>query len=128
MNKNMLNRIILGLTFVLAGLNHFRQPRAYESIMPPYLPYPATLVALSGYGEVALGAMVLVPRLRRFAGWGLIGLLLAVFPANLNMAVNPERYQPIPAWALWLRLPLQAVLMAWVWWATRMNEEPRTKH
>lgn len=113
------NRLILSAVFILAGLNHFRNPRMYLAIMPPYLPNHTALVAASGYAEVALGALVLVPRLRRVAGYGLIALLLAVFPANLHMALNPERFQPIPAWALWLRLPLQAVLIAWVRWATR---------
>ncbi len=119
MAKNVA-RYITGLAFVLAGLNHFWQPRVYRAIMPPYLPWPDVLVALSGYAEVGLGVLLLVPRFRRIAGGGLIGLLIAVFPANLHMALNPERYEAIPAWLLWCRLPLQAVLIALVAWCSEL--------
>ena len=112
-----LSRIILGITFIGAGLNHFRRPRLYAAIMPPYLPRHGLLVALSGYAEVLLGVLVLIPRTQRLAGGGLVALLLAVFPANLHMAMNPLRFQPLPAWALWGRLPIQAALIAWVRWS-----------
>ena len=120
----LFSRIVLGLFFILAGINHFRRPRVYEAIMPPYLPRHRLLVALSGYAEVLLGVLVLVPRMQLLARRGLVALLLAVFPANVYMALNPQRYRPIPAWALWLRLPLQGVLIAWVRWST----VARTKH
>lgn len=111
-------RILTGIIFMLAGLNHFRQPQIYRAIMPPCLPNHDALVALSGVAEISLGALVLVPRFARHAGWGLQALLVAVFPANLHMARNPQRYRPIPAWLLWLRLPLQALLIRWVGWCT----------
>jgi uncharacterized membrane protein len=111
-------RVLMSILFILAGLNHFRRPRMYRAIMPSYLPWHNPLVALSGAAEVGLGALALVPRCQRSAGWGLIGLLVAVFPANLHMALHSDRYSRIPAWLLWCRLPLQAVLIAWVRWCT----------
>lgn len=116
-------RVVLGGSMVLAGINHFVNPKLYLMIMPSYLPWHRPLVALSGVCEIGLGLLVFVPRFRRAAGWGLIALLVAVFPANLHMALNPERFAPIPVWALWLRLPLQAVLIAWAEWATRERQQ-----
>ena len=107
---------LLGLAFVVVGLNHFLNPRFYIRIMPPYLPWHAQLVWLSGVFEVALGALVLIPRYRRLGAWGLIPLLIAIFPANIHMAVNADQYPDIPATALWLRLPLQGVFIAWAYW------------
>lgn len=112
-------RWLMGSLFIAAGVNHFVRPRIYLAIMPPYLPRHDLLVALSGYAEIALGAIAFVPRLRRAARWGLIALLIAVFPANLHMALNSGTFPRIPAALLWLRLPLQAVLIAWVAWCTR---------
>jgi uncharacterized membrane protein len=86
--------------------------------MPPYLPWHNPLVALSGAAEVLLGALALVPQWRRGTGWGLIVLLIAVFPANLHMALHTDRFPRIPAWLLWLRLPFQGVLIAWARWCT----------
>lgn len=112
-------RIVLGAVFIIAGLNHFWRPAMYRSIMPPYLPWHGPLVAISGYAEIALGALVLVPRTKQAAGWGLIALLIAVFPANVHMALNADQFRSIPAWLLWLRLPLQGVLIAWARWCSR---------
>lgn len=111
-------RRLLGALFIVAGLNHFRQPRFYLAMMPGYLPAHQELVAASGYAEIGLGAMAFVPRLRGVTRWGLIALLVAVFPANLHMALHPERYPRIRPALLWLRLPLQPAMMSWVWWAT----------
>ncbi len=111
-------RSLVGALFILAGLNHFWRPNIYRAIMPGYLPRHAELVALSGYAEIALGGLALVPRAAPIAGWGLIALLAAVFPANLHMALHPERYRQVPRWALWARLPLQPALMALVRWCT----------
>ena len=111
-------RWLLGIAMILAGANHFLNADFYVAIMPPYLPWHRALVLVSGVAEVALGAAVLVPRLKRPAGWGLIALFVAVFPANLHMALHPADYD-VPTWALYLRLPLQGVLIAWVWWCTR---------
>jgi uncharacterized membrane protein len=117
MNKTIA-RVLMSILFILAGLNHFRSPQIYRAIMPPYLPWHNPLVALSGAAEVSLGALALAPQWRRASGWSLIALLVAVFPANLHMALHSDRYPRIPAWLLWCRLPLQAVLIAWVRWCT----------
>jgi len=110
---------VLGLFFVVAGIAHFLRPGIYMKIMPPYLPWPRALVYWSGACEVALGILVLIPRFTVPAAWGLIALLLAVFPANVHMATHSELYPKIPPFLLWLRLPFQAVLIAWAYWFTR---------
>ena len=109
----------LAVIFIAAGVNHFIMTDAYVSIMPPYLPAHRLLVLLSGGFEI-LGGLAVLPRATRSAaGWGLIALLVAVFPANLHMALNPESFTVAPAWALYARLPLQLVFIAWAYWATR---------
>lgn len=117
-------KYLMAVFYVLAGVNHFLNPAVYLKIMPPYLPWPRFLVEVSGVFEIALGVLLLVPRCTRWAAWGLIALLIAVFPANLHMAVHPELYPEIPAAALWARLPLQAVLIAWAWVYTRPEPPP----
>jgi uncharacterized membrane protein len=114
------SRLLLGLAFVGAGINHFVIPRAYERIVPPALKDRAqSLVAVSGVAEVAGGLGVLLPWTRRPAGLGLIALLAAVFPANLYMARKPEDFRKLPRWALYARLPLQPLMMWWAWTATK---------
>lgn len=115
---------LLAAFFVVAGLNHFINPDFYLAIMPPYLPWHLELVYLSGFFEVALGILLLVPKFTAIAAWGLIALLIAVFPANLHMALNPELFSQFSATALWLRLPLQFVLIAWAYWYTRPSRPP----
>lgn len=115
-------RQLLGVLFILAGLSHFLQPRIYLTIMPDYLPAHKALVAASGYVEIALGALAFAPGLRSLTRWGLIALLIAVFPANLHMALHPERFPRIPPALLWLRLPIQPALIGWIWWATAKAE------
>jgi len=110
-----MSRALLGLTFVATGVLHFVKPRMYEAIMPRYLPAHRELVYASGVAEIAGGAGVLHPRTRRVAGWWLIATLLAIFPANVEMAVHAERFERFPPAALWARLPLQGVLIAWAW-------------
>ena len=105
--------------FVAAGTNHFINADVYRQMMPPYLPAHDLLIMLSGALEVAGGLAVLVARWRQAAGWFLIALMVAVFPANLHMAMEPAAWPDIPAWALWARLPLQGVLILWAWWATQ---------
>ena len=109
------SRSTLAVLFIAAGVMHFVKPRSYERIVPPGLPSPATLVAVSGLAEIVGGVGLVIPRLRRPAGWGLVALLVAVFPANVYMAVRPDRFTDlgVPAWLLWLRLPLQGGLIAW---------------
>lgn len=111
-----------GLTFVFAGVMHFLVPRRYEAIMPPYVPAHREMVMISGAAEVLGGLAVLVPRLSRPARWWNLVLLAAIFPANVHMAVNPDEIEglpDIPRWLLWVRLPFQAVFMAWAVRATR---------
>jgi uncharacterized membrane protein len=112
----MLKRIA-GPFFVLAGALHFAIPKSYEAMMPRYLPAHRELVYASGVAEIAGGVGLMHPRTRSWAGWWLIATLVAVFPANLNMALNPDRCaQLVPGGepALIARLPLQAALIAWV--------------
>jgi uncharacterized membrane protein len=109
--------VVLGLFFIAAGINHFVHPAVYVRIVPPWLPAPALLVQISGIAEMLGGVGVLVPKTRRVAGAGLIALLIAVFPANVQMAQHPELYADIgTAVVFYARLPLQLVLIAWVWW------------
>lgn len=112
-------KYLLAFFFILAGANHFREPAFYVKIMPAYLPWPLLLVYLSGGFEMLLGALVLIPGISHIAGCGLIALLIAVFPANLQMVLHPELYPQFDPVLLWLRLPLQGVLIAWVYWCTR---------
>jgi uncharacterized membrane protein len=105
---------LLAALFVGAGVLHFLRPETYLRIMPPALPAPGLLVLLSGIAEVAGGLGLLLPATRRWAAWGLLALLLAVFPANIYMLQIHEQLH-IPAWVAWARLPLQPLLMWWVW-------------
>ena len=111
---------VLGAFFVLAGVNHFAVPGYYEAIVPPALAERRrAVVAVSGLAEIAGGVGVLLPRTRSRAGLGLVALLAAIFPANLYMAREPERFPRFPRWALYARLPLQPLMMLWAWRATR---------
>jgi uncharacterized membrane protein len=105
---------LCGPFFIAAGANHFRNPRFYRAIMPDYLPAHDELVVASGVAEIAGGAALLHPRTRRVGAWWLIATLIAVFPANLHMALHPERYKNLPPAALYARLPFQLVFIAWV--------------
>ncbi|MGI8899130.1 MAG: DoxX family protein [Pyrinomonadaceae bacterium] len=111
-------KYLLAVFFVLAGFNHFVNPTFYLEIMPPYLPWHLLLVYLSGFFEVALGILLLIRRFMHIAAWGLIALLVAVFPANIHMAIHHELFPGYRAMTLWLRLPLQFVLMALSYWYT----------
>jgi uncharacterized membrane protein len=111
-------RWLLAAFFIAAGINHFRMPVVYIAMIPPWLPWPAGLNLIAGVCELMGGIGVLLPSVRIVAGWGLIALLIAVFPANLHVALmgHMPGYAYSQA-ALWLRLPLQGVLIAWVAWA-----------
>jgi uncharacterized membrane protein len=112
---------VVGIAFFGAGVNHFVMPGAYRRIVPPGIGDADTIVRVSGVAEIAGGLGVLLGRTRRAAGLGLIALLVAVFPANLYMARNPQRFRRIPRWALYARLPLQPLMMWSVWKATRRD-------
>ncbi len=118
------SRLALAAFFSFAGTMHFVAPRSYRAMMPPSLPRHREAVIVSGVAEIAGAAAVLHPASRRLGRWWLLALLLAVFPANVHMALNPEQVKgldlnKIPRWALWARLPLQPLAMLWVWHATR---------
>lgn len=118
-----LARRLLGPTFVFAGTMHFVVPDRYEAIMPPYVPRHREAVLISGAAEIVGGVAVLVPGLRGFARWWLIGLLAAVFPANLHWALNPDKVKglpKVPRWLLIARLPFQ---LGFVWWVVRATGE-----
>lgn len=114
-------RWLLTVFMVGAGANHFINPAPYLGMMPVELPAHEALVAISGVAEILGGLGLILPATRRLAAWGLIALFVAIFPANLNMALNqlPLGTSKIPSWALWGRLPLQLVLIAWAYWFTR---------
>ena len=98
---------------IYVGVLHFARPSGFVSIVPTYLPAPVTLVLVSGFFEILGGAGLLLPRVRKAASYGLVALYIAVFPANVNMAVHhlPFGDSPTPEWLLLLRLPLQLVLI-----------------
>jgi uncharacterized membrane protein len=123
-------RMVLALLMIAVGVTHFANPAPFVRIVPSPLPAPLALVYISGFFEVLGGAGLLVPLVRRQAACGLIALYVAVFPANLNMAlshISLEVGHPIPTLLLWLRLPLQAVLIAWAWWFTRSDPDSRAR-
>ncbi|MVM29675.1 DoxX family protein [Spirosoma sp. HMF4905] len=101
------------LVYIVAGLNHFINPKTYLTIMPPYIPAHNLMVTLSGVAEVILGIGLLFPATRSLSAWGIMLLLIAVFPANVYMATS-SRFRKFPAWLRWARLPLQGIL---IWWA-----------
>jgi uncharacterized membrane protein len=116
--------VLLTLAMVLAGVSHFTMTATYVAIVPDYLPAPLMLVYVSGVAEILLGLAVQVPALRRMAAWGLIALFVAVLPANVNQAMHnlqPPGLEMSPT-MLWVRLPMQLVLIAWAWWMTRPDQ------
>lgn len=112
---------LLALFMIAMGVGHFVLTKWFVMAMPPYLPWHRELVLVSGVFEIAGGVGLLIPRLRRAAGWGLVALFVAVFPANIHMAMDPVQFggEPIAPWIWWARLPLQAPLIAVAWWMTR---------
>jgi uncharacterized membrane protein len=114
-------RRLFGIVFALAGVLHFVKPGWYEAIMPEYLPAHRELVYASGVAEIAGGLGTLHPRTRRVASWWSIATLVAVFPANVDMALHPEQYKDVPGGtaALYARLPLQGLFIAWAYAAGR---------
>ena len=118
-------RIMLAVFMVLAGASHFFADGVYLKIYPPLLPYPATMVYLTGVAEILGGIGLLVPQFSKAAAWGFVILYIAVYPANINMAVNHIQIDNIPNgdWFQAIRLPFQFVLIAWAWWLTRSDSD-----
>ena len=121
-NKEVL-RVILAVCIIAAGISHFVVPEPYIKIVPGFLPAPAALVYISGVIEILLGLGLLILPLRQFSAWGLIALFIAVYPANINMAVNHIHLNGIPDtwWFHAFRLPFQFVLIAWAYWYTKSD-------
>ena len=121
---------VMGVSYAAAGMMHFVAPKAYTRVVPPQFPRPIALVYLSGIAEIVLGIGVLIRRTRQQSAWGIIALLIAVFPANVHMATSDVATDAAPDWAdgitraaMWVRLPLQGVLILWAWWYTRLMPE-----
>ena len=115
---NAFSKYLLALVLIVAGTLHFLRPDFFLKIVPPYMPWPLELIYLSGAIELSLGLLLLVPRYSRWAAWGIIALLIAVFPANLYLYQHQE-IMPGPPLLHLLRLPLQAVFILWAFWYTQ---------
>jgi len=120
------SRYLLGALFIGAGLNHFWHTDFYVAMMPPYLPWPLALVYVSGVAEAGVGALLLRERWQVAGAWGIIAVSVAVFPANVHMALHPELFPQFSAAGLWLRLPMQLVPVVWAWCYTRGADRSRT--
>ena len=113
---------VMAIAYILAGYNHLLNPGFYVAIMPPELPNPEWLNVLSGLAEIVLGVFLLEPRTRVYAAWGIIALLVAIFPANMYAAsanVGPDGPGTGPGVLAYVRLPFQALFILWAWWYTR---------
>ena len=111
--------IVLAIFFTYTGIDHFVNADFYLSIMPPAFPLHEEAVYISGFFEILGGVGVLIPRFRKIAGWGLVALLVAVYPANIYMAITPEAFPNIPLSLLYFRLVLQFVFFYWAFSVTR---------
>ena len=116
-----ISKYALAVFMIAAGVAHFVNPAFFLKIMPPYLPLPNELVLLSGACEILLGVLLLIPSSSHKAAWGIMALLVAVFPANWYLYQN-QNILPAPPAAHLLRLPLQAVFLLWAYWHTRKNQ------
>jgi uncharacterized membrane protein len=124
-NRKEVLRVVLAIAIIIVGITHFTKPDPYVSIVPPQLPAPLELVYISGVFEILGGIGLLIPYLSVAAAWGLIALFIAVFPANINQAMNAIPIEGIPHIPImyWVRLPFQAVLIAWAYWYTQEPEK-----
>jgi uncharacterized membrane protein len=122
--KNSKTAIITGIIFITAGINHFIIPNFYMEIMPPYLPYPLMLIYLSGVAEVICGILLIISKTRKIGAWLTIALLIAIFPANIQMSIDELNNAGVLFYASILRLPLQFLLIYWVY---RFTKEIKSK-
>ncbi|GAB3893509.1 DoxX family protein [Larkinella knui] len=119
-------RIAAALAFTLIGISHLVTPEKMEYMVAGWLPYAHHLVIISGMAEIAGGVGLLLPRFRRLAAWGLIGLLVLMFPANIHVALNqlpPPGGLPASPWYVWSRLLFQPLYIAWIWWSALRQEK-----
>ncbi|NJL86594.1 MAG: DoxX family membrane protein [Leptolyngbyaceae cyanobacterium SM1_1_3] len=116
-----ISRVVLAVCMIVAGALHFLASEPFVKIVPDILPYPLALVYISGVIEIGLAIALLIPMLSQLAAWGLIALFIAVYPANINMALNHIHLDGVPDgnWFHAIRLPFQFVLIAWAYWYTR---------
>ncbi|KQX15803.1 DoxX family membrane protein [Flavobacterium sp. Root420] len=106
---------LMAFLYIIAGINHFRSPGMYIRIIPPLFKNPKLINTLSGIAEILLGLLLMFPFSKKFAAWGIIALLVAIFPANLFMFQNKKASFGLPRWVLFVRLPLQIVLIYWAY-------------
>jgi uncharacterized membrane protein len=107
--------VVMILLYILAGVNHFVHPGSYLKIMPPWLPFHEFLVGLTGVLEILFALLLVLPRTRPIGAWCMIILLLAIFPANIQMTINYARGHNRYRWITILRLPLQILLIYWAY-------------
>ena len=118
-NIKLFSIIIMSIFYVFVGVNHFTTPEWFLQIVPPYLPYKLELVYISGFLEILLGVMLLIPATRFYAAWGLILLLIAVYPANIYLAQTNGAAMNTTPLVAWGRLPFQFVFIALAYWHTK---------
>ena len=121
---------LMSIGLIYIGIDHFIDPDFFLNIMPPYLPWHLELVYISGFFEILLGVLLMFKKYRFYAGWGLILLFIAVYPANIYLAFNeaPQKALEIsPFLASWVRLPIQFILIAMAYWYTNPNSIEKTK-
>ena len=106
---------VMAFVYFITGLNHFRNPRLYLKIIPPYFPNPKLLNHISGLAEIILAIALCIPALSHYAAWGVIALLIAIFPTHLYMYFNEKAHMGLPKWVLLLRMPLQLFLIFWAY-------------
>lgn len=106
---------VMAALYVLAGLNHFRTPRVYLKIIPPYFSNPKLLNQLSGLAEIILGIALCIPMCSSYAAWGIVALLMAIFPANLHMYQNDAASLGVSKALRLFRLPIQLLLIFWAY-------------
>jgi uncharacterized membrane protein len=106
---------LMAFIYILAGINHFRSPRMYQKIIPPFFPNPKLVNTLSGIAEIILGMALVIPVLSTYAAWGIIALLIAVFPTHIYMYQVEKARMGLPPWFLLLRMPLQLGLIFWAY-------------
>lgn len=109
------HQYLLGIIFILAGINHFRKPKIYEKVIPPYIPAHSSVVMLSGIAEMALGFLIMNKNYDQIAGYGIIILMFLFIPVHIYMLQNKKASLNLPIWLLILRIPLQFGIMLWAY-------------